>query len=188
MNAHGFYFDQSRCTNCFTCIVACKDWHNLPAGPASWIRVNTIEKGSYPDLQVSFLVACCYHCAKPACVEACPAQAIAKREEDGIVVVDRAACLGKDQCQLCSEACPYGAPTFGEEENGKMQKCDFCVERLGQGLKPICVAACPLRALDIGPLEELTKKYNGVQEAEGFRLFSELRPSVIFKPKAKLTR
>ncbi len=30
-----FYFDQSRCTGCETCVVACKDWHDLPAGSAS---------------------------------------------------------------------------------------------------------------------------------------------------------
>jgi anaerobic dimethyl sulfoxide reductase subunit B (iron-sulfur subunit) len=34
-----FYFDQTRCTGCYTCAVACKDWHDVPAGPASWMRV-----------------------------------------------------------------------------------------------------------------------------------------------------
>jgi len=50
----GFYFDQTRCIGCFTCIVACKDWHDIPAGPASWRWVHTIEKGKYPELFVSF--------------------------------------------------------------------------------------------------------------------------------------
>jgi len=48
----GFYFDQTRCTGCFTCVVACKDWHDVPPGPASWMRVTTVEKGKYPDLFV----------------------------------------------------------------------------------------------------------------------------------------
>jgi anaerobic dimethyl sulfoxide reductase subunit B (iron-sulfur subunit) len=34
-----FYFDQTRCTGCYTCVVACKDWHDIPAGPASWMLI-----------------------------------------------------------------------------------------------------------------------------------------------------
>jgi Fe-S-cluster-containing hydrogenase component 2 len=54
---------------------------------------------------------------------ACPANAIAKCLEDGIVAVDREACLGQDACVLCLDACPYDAPQFGAEEKAKMQKC-----------------------------------------------------------------
>jgi anaerobic dimethyl sulfoxide reductase subunit B len=186
MLTHGFYFDQTRCTNCFTCVVACKDWNNVPAGPASWIRVKTLEGGRYPNLQVSFLVQCCYHCADPRCAESCPTQAIQKREDNGIVVVDQEACLGRDSCGICSKECSYGAPQFGVEENAKMQKCDLCLGRLQQGLKPICVAACPMRALDAGPMDELMKRYGeGVRGAEGFVYSPELKPSIIFKSKAR---
>jgi len=76
----------------FACVVACKDWHDVPAGPASWLRVKTIENGKYPSLFVAFLPMMCYHCLKPAC----PVNAITKRENDGIVTVDRETCLGKD--------------------------------------------------------------------------------------------
>ena len=31
-----FYFDQTRCIGCYTCTVACKNWHDIPAGPANW--------------------------------------------------------------------------------------------------------------------------------------------------------
>ena len=187
MITQGWYFDRTRCTNCFTCIVACKDWHHVPAGPASWIRVKTLEEGRYPDLKLSFLVQCCYHCAKPSCLEACPVQAIQKREDNGLVVVDAEACIGKDRCGLCSQACPYDAPQFGAEENAKMQKCDLCLERLLQGLKPICVAACPMRALDAGPMEELIRRYGGGREAEGFLYSLKLEPSIVFKRKARAT-
>jgi Fe-S-cluster-containing dehydrogenase component len=30
----GFYFDQTRCTGCNTCADACKDFNDIPAGPA----------------------------------------------------------------------------------------------------------------------------------------------------------
>ena len=185
MPIQGFFFDQTRCTNCLTCVVACKDWHDVPAGPVSWIRVKTIEEGRYPQLHVSFLVQCCYHCAKPSCAEVCPVGAIQKRKDNGIVVVNQETCLGKDGCGLCSKECPYGAPQFGAEENAKMEKCDLCLERLTQGLKPICVAACPMRALDAGPFDQLMMKYGGTRAAEGFFFSSELKPSIIFKLKAK---
>jgi anaerobic dimethyl sulfoxide reductase subunit B (iron-sulfur subunit) len=179
----GFYFDQTRCCGCFTCIVACKDWNNVSAGPASWKRVMTIEKGKYPDLFVAFLSTACYHCLKPTCLTACPVNAISKRQTDGVVVVDREACLGKDHCSMCMEACPYDAPQFGAEENAKMQKCHFCLDRLAENRKPACVDSCPLRALDAGPIEELQKKCGNVREAEGFVDAEKLIPSVVFKPK-----
>jgi anaerobic dimethyl sulfoxide reductase subunit B len=40
-----------------------------------------------------------------------------------------------------------------------MTKCDFCVERLDNGLQPICVAACPLRSLDFGERSDLVARY-----------------------------
>ena len=179
----GFYFDQTRCNGCFTCIVACKDWNDVDAGPASWRRVTTIEKGKYPNLFVAFLATACYHCAEPACVAACPVGAISKRELDGVVVVNQKTCLGKDNCDMCLQACPYDAPQFGAGENPKMNKCHFCLDRLEEGKKPACVDACPVRAMDAGPIEELRAKYGDVREAEGFVYSEELAPSIIFKPK-----
>jgi len=176
----GFYFNQARCTGCDTCRIACKDWHDIPAGPASWIRVLTIERGKFPNLSVAHLAIPCYHCAEPPCVPACPVGAITKRKEDGIVVVDRETCLGKDNCELCKEACPYDAPQFGAEDNAKMQKCNLCLDRLTENKVPICVGACPLRALDGGPVDELKAKYGDGKEAEGFVYSPEAKPSVVF--------
>ena len=179
----GMYINQDRCIGCFACVVACKDWHDVPAGPASWMRLKTVEKGRYPDLFVAFLPAMCYHCEHPECVAVCPAEAITKRAEDGLVVVDREACLGRDDCGLCLEACPYQAPQFGAEENARMQKCDLCLDRWAEDKKPVCVSSCPVQALDAGPLDELRAKYGDVREAEGFTHSKSLSPSVTFKPK-----
>ena len=181
----GFYFDQTRCTGCYACVVACKDWHDVPAGPASWRTVTTLEQGKYPDVFVSFFTTSCFHCAEPACLAACPAGAIAKRSEDGVVVVDQEKCLGKDHCDLCLQACVYRAPQFGAEDNAKMQMCNLCLDRLDEGKKPICVAGCPMRALDAGPLEELKALYGDSEQAEGFVYSEDLKPSVVFKPKTR---
>ena len=111
----------------------------------------------------------------------CPTNAINKRQKDGIVVVTQEACLGKEACELCREACPYEAPQFGAEEGGKMQMCDLCVDRWEEGKKPICVEACPMRALDAGTLDELEAKYGALKQVEGFTYAEKNRPSVVFK-------
>lgn len=182
----GLYFDQTRCTGCYTCVVACEDWHDIDAGPVKWLRVRTIEDGKFPHVFLAFLVSQCYQCANPPCVLACPEGAIMKRDGDGIVVVDQKKCLGNNEClTLCLNACPWDIPQFGAEENAKMQKCDFCLERLEQGQKPICVEACPAYALDVAPLDELKEKYGDATKAEGFSYSPRFKPSVIFKCKPR---
>jgi anaerobic dimethyl sulfoxide reductase subunit B (iron-sulfur subunit) len=182
-----FYFDQSRCVGCYTCSVACKDWNDIKAGTAHWRRVTSREWGTYPKVFLTYLSISCNHCERPACVAACPVHAITKREEDGIVVVNKEECLGNDICDmLCREACPYNAPQFGDEENAKMQMCTFCLDRLAKNKRPICVEACPMRALDAGPIDELKEKYLGLKEAEGFVYSEETKPSTIFKPRYNL--
>lgn len=178
----GFYIDQSRCIGCGTCIVACKDWYDISAGPVSWRWINIIEKGKYPKLFVAFLSLSCLHCAEPSCIPACPVNAIFKRKEDGIVIVNQEACLGNMSCPtFCKDACPYGAPQFSAETGAKVQFCHLCINRWHERKKPICVEACPLRALDAGPLDELQIKYGYKKAVEGFVYVEDNRPSVVFK-------
>lgn len=183
MKQLGFYLDQSRCSGCYACVVACKDWNNVPAGPVAWRWVISLEDGKYPYPRVINLSLSCLHCANPSCIEACPVEAIIKRQEDGIVLVDQEKCLGAENCAMpCKEACPYGAPQFGDEQNAKMQKCDFCLERWAEGKKPICADACPLRALDAGSLDELKAKYGDISQIEGFIYSTKAMPAIVCKP------
>jgi len=180
----GFYFDQTRCTGCGACQVACKDWHDLPAGPENWMRVLYTEKRKFPDVFVSYLIAPCYQCLDPVCIPACPALAISKRDGDGIVVVDDKACLGSEECDFkCLKACPYDAPQFGPEPGAKMRMCNFCVDRRSDNKLPVCVESCPTRALDAGSLDELKAKYGDIQEAESFVYSKRTKPAIVFKPK-----
>jgi anaerobic dimethyl sulfoxide reductase subunit B (iron-sulfur subunit) len=149
--------------------------------------VAEIEEGEFPSLFVAYLFGPCYHCGAPVCLNVCPINAITKREEDGIVVVDRDLCLGEDVCGSCKESCPFYALQFGDEENAKVQKCDFCLGRWHEKKKPICVEACPMRALDAGPLDELRAKYGDIREAAGFAHFSGAKPSITFKKKNRPT-
>ena len=186
MEQWGFYFDQSRCVGCYACSVACKDWHDIPAGPVQWRRITSRERGTYPKVSLSYLSLSCSHCEKPACAKACPVDAISKREEDGIVVVQRDICIGKGPCEtLCKKACPYSIPQFEEEQGAKMQMCTFCLDRVVLHKKPVCVEACPMRALDAGPIQELTEKYGELNQTEGFTYSNKTNPSIIFKPRYK---
>jgi anaerobic dimethyl sulfoxide reductase subunit B (iron-sulfur subunit) len=101
-----------------------------------------------------------------------------------VVVVDRETCLGNEECALfCQDACLYGVPQFGAELGAKMQKCEFCLDKLAENKKPVCVDACPMWALDAGPIEEIQEKYGDIREAEGFTYSDELAPAIVFKPK-----
>ena len=112
----GFYFDQARCTGCFTCAVACKDWHDTPAGPANWMRILYREDGRFPKIFVSHVASPCYHCTEPVCAFVCPNEAITKREEDGIVVIDRDKCREEKTCGIISESEMGPDYLYGEGE------------------------------------------------------------------------
>jgi DMSO reductase iron-sulfur subunit len=156
----GFYIDLSICMGCYTCTAACKNWNDVPprvtAEPGTqgpkWRRVTTVESGVYPDARIVSVSLSCMHCGKPACIQVCPADAIRKRARDGIVIVDRNRCIG---CHSCFDACPFGVPQYGED--GTMQKCNYCLDRIGKGQEPACVESCPPKALRAGTMEELSE-------------------------------
>lgn len=182
MSQYGFFFDQSRCIGCNACTVVCKQWHNLSPGPVKWMRVHQWEKGVFPNATLNFLAIPCYHCENPVCVKACPHRAIHKEEKYGAVLVDTDKCQGTRKCWL---ACPYGAPQFEADGPGvKMSKCTMCIDRLEQGLKPICVLSCSMRALEFGPIEDLVKRYGGLKRLEDMPKPSITRPAVVFRPAA----
>jgi anaerobic dimethyl sulfoxide reductase subunit B (iron-sulfur subunit) len=159
--------------------VACKNYHELPPGPLKYLRIYQYEKGSFPDVRLHTQWVPCYHCEKPVCAKACPADAIHKEAEYGAVLIDREKC---DGCRLCYDACPYGAPVFESDETGvKAQKCTLCIDRLVGGEKPICVIACPLRALDFGPLHRLLESYGDNRVLEDLPKSETTRPSIVFK-------
>lgn len=111
-----FYFDQTRCTGCYACGVACKDWNDVPPGPANWRRIFHIEEGEFPHPLISHLSNTCNHCESPLCVTVCPASAIIKRDEDGIVLVDQEKCRQEARCGIISGYEPPLALSMGERE------------------------------------------------------------------------
>lgn len=171
-NQYGFYVDTSRCIKCWACQVSCKQWNEIPAGTTRRRWLVEEDEGVFPDVNRRFFSTSCNHCENPACVEVCPTGALTKREEDGLVVVDRKVCIG---CQACAGACPFGVPTYRTGEDTTMDKCDGCVT-CGKTPEdePHCVASCPTKALHFGPIEEMEKL---AAEKGGTRMEGETNPS-----------
>ena len=180
MTQYGFFFDQTRCYGCQACATACKDWTCIDPGPEKWMAVYEWETGTFPDLRLHDLAFSCAHCANPSCLSACEQGAIFKEDKYGAVLVDAGKCTG---CRECKEACPFGAPKFASDEPGtKMSKCTMCIDRLEEGLQPQCVLACPMRALDFGPVDQLRQTYGDVRTVEGLPDAGGMDPSMTFKP------
>ncbi|PWL78502.1 MAG: oxidoreductase [Coriobacteriia bacterium] len=184
MTQYAFFFDQSRCTNCHACAVACKDWNygeEIESTNVKWLRMMQWEKGVYPEVEMHTLMATCYHCEKPICVDSCPNHALFKEDEFGAVLLDSDKCKGTRQCWV---ACPYGAPQYEDNAPGTpMSKCTMCYDRLVEGELPICVAACPQRALDFGPIEEMRERYGDLAALEDMPSPDTVQPAVVFKPR-----
>lgn len=93
-----------------------------------------------------YLARICNHCSYPACLAACPRNAIYKRPEDGIVLIDQERCRGY---RKCVEACPYKKAMY-RPTTRTSEKCIGCYPRVegtdpltdGEPMEARCMAAC----------------------------------------------
>ena len=140
-----FELDIDRCCACGACAIACMDQNDvdIPAGERPFRTVFRQEPERIGACASYYSVAC-MHCDNALCVLACPVGCLYKDEATGLTLFDNTDCIG---CHSCAMACPFGAPAFGA--NGKMRKCDGCVERLRAGEEPACVRVCPTGALTL---------------------------------------
>src|SRR6188768_2503052 len=174
---YGFLIDHRRCIGCHACTVACKAENDVPVGDfRTWVKYQ--EKGRYPAIKRHFAVLRCNHCTNAPCVTICPVNALSKRK-DGIVDLDRDACIG---CRACMQGCPYDA-IYLNEDSGAAEKCHFCAHRVEKGLEPACVVVCPEGAIIAGDLHEpksriaqMVKEFQG--ETQQRRLEQRTGPNV----------
>lgn len=185
MKQYGFYFDSDRCTGCKTCELACKDYKDLGTD-VNFRRIYEYTGGTWnqqsdgcwhQDVFAYYMSISCNHCENPACTAVCPTGAMHKNE-DGFVIVNEETCIG---CRYCHMACPYDAPQY-DAQKGHMTKCDGCYSRVQAGQKPICVDACPLRALDFAPIDELRAKYGDQASIAPLPLAEITHPNLVVKP------
>lgn len=145
---YGMAVDLDRCTGCYSCQVGCLKENSLTAHTEG-IQLFTQETGTFPYLKRIFIPRICSSCERPECIRVCTQDALTMTDE-GIVRHDPEKCIG---CNLCVSACPTGSIRTG---NGgeKLNKCDWCHERLLEGKKPVCVENCMGKAMYFGALND----------------------------------
>ena len=153
MSQYYLFQDTKKCIGCRSCEVTCKANKNLTRGPKPCQIIEVGPKLISDVPKRSYIFMPCFHCENPWCVSACPTGAMQKRYKDGIVFIDKDLCVG---CKTCVSACPWGAPQW-DPETGKVTKCDYCKDRIDQGLKPACVTNCTTGCLKFGRVEEMTQ-------------------------------
>ncbi len=195
----GMVTDLKRCIGCESCVIACKAENATPPD-IFWAKVMEREEGKYPTVHKIFLPVRCNHCLKAPCVEVCPTGASSHRAEDNLVLIDQEKCIG---CQSCMIACPYEARYLWENGHGyygdsltpyevqgyqkhragTVQKCDFCSDRISNGLDPACVQTCPTKALAFGDLDDSNSEVSLLRrQRTDFQLRSDLGtdPSIYY--------
>jgi DMSO reductase family type II enzyme iron-sulfur subunit len=96
---------------------------SIMGGSDPWLRPNVKPEwgpnwdedegdGEYPNAYYFYLPRICNHCSNPACLAACSRNAIYKRQEDGIVLIDQERCRGY---RYCVASCPYKKIYFNEK-------------------------------------------------------------------------
>lgn len=170
------FVDVTKCDGCRACMVACKNWNDLPAEREAfqgsvqshanvtantWNVMSFIEhENGQGNLEYLFRHSSCFHCTDAACVKVCPEDAM-HYTEFGTVDVDSDKCVG---CGYCVQNCPFDVVQLAtyKDTNGKeykkAQKCTMCVDRLEEGMQPACVTTCHTDALEFGTKEEMLKK------------------------------
>ena len=120
-------FDPDKCVGCYACHIACLDAHHdvEDVDAKSHRTVKKVVKNQFEKN------ICCI------CIKACPVQAIYKDPKTGFVLTDKEKCIG---CHACEKVCPKDVIHF--DKDGKMEKCDGCIERIREGREPACVRVC----------------------------------------------
>lgn len=124
--------DPSKCSGCRICELWCSLQQEQVANPA-YSRVKILrDHARYLCQPVT-----CAQCTKPACLDACPKQALQQDRETGGIIVDYDKCIG---CRKCLRACPNAAISF-HPQTRKALTCDTC------GGNPVCAEKCPMGAI-----------------------------------------
>ncbi|MCG3175002.1 MAG: hypothetical protein GMKNLPBB_03336 [Myxococcota bacterium] len=127
--------------------------HEESAKGTMWAKQDWGGSTQLPEHKVwyFYLQRLCNHCTYPGCLAACPRQAIYKRPEDGVVLIDQERCRGY---RKCVEACPYKKAMY-RSTSTTSEKCVACYPRLegkdpeispnGEPAETRCMASCPGR-------------------------------------------
>ncbi len=163
--------DVSSCIGCKACQVACMQWNDLrdevgdnigtydnprDLTPESWTvmrfsEVETQTKDEGTRLEWLIRKDGCMHGEDPGCLKACPAPGAIVQYTNGIVDFISENCIG---CGYCIKGCPFNIPRISPVDH-KSYKCTLCSDRVGVGLEPACVKACPTGAIMFGSKSDM---------------------------------
>jgi len=177
------YIDVTTCIGCKACEVACVEWNDHPFRETTfndtyqtmptteWNYYNLIKFAEDErDGNLMWLLRKdqCMHCEDPGCLRACPADGAIIKYENGIVDFQQENCIG---CGYCISGCPFDIPKFNPTTN-KVYKCTLCSDRVGQGLEPACIKACPTGCLKFGTKSDMVQiaglRAKQLREVSGF--------------------
>lgn len=142
--------DIKKCQGCISCMLTCSLVHEGTEN-LSLSRIQVMQNSfrAWPD---DLTIAQCRQCVDPACVKACPENALKADPKHGNVrMINEEKCIG---CMSCVKACPHapGRAIWDFREN-HAKKCDLCVnapfwkEKGGPDGKQACIEVCPAAAI-----------------------------------------
>jgi len=128
-------FDGNSCRTCRLCEVSCTIYRYGQARPA--VASISITYDEFADKNPIMGVVC-HQCDDPACMAACPVDAIQRHPITNAILVDDETCIG---CMSCQRACPWDVPKKHPDERLAII-CNLCSDR-ARG--PVCLEVCPIK-------------------------------------------
>ena len=227
--------DLAKCTGCSACVTACQAENNVPwvgenqvlmGREMHWMRIEryyeTVDASHAGTVDVRFLPMLCQHCNNAPCEPVCPVFA-AYHTPDGLNGQAYNRCVGT---RYCANNCPYKVRVFNwysytdaipepmswqfnpdvtVRDNGVMEKCSFCVQRIRESgnraavegrevrdgeVRPACQNSCPTRAITFGNVKDPDSEVAQlVRDERVYRVLDELlntQPAVNYLKKVTL--